>query len=333
MVPLRDRLVAGLLTGLSWQPYALWPLLLIGLPAFTLVVRGVRRRRAFGLGYVFGLAMLGVSISWIHVLGVWIAILLIAFEALFFALLGLVINLVSVLRWWPLAAACCWVLIEFAYARIPLGGFGWGKLAYTGVDTPLAGFYPLIGVAGVSFLVALLGQLVAYGGAPAVAGPSTEAPGADGAGGDRAGGGHRAAWDFGSPNCRSPIRRRNRRSASASSRATSRAAASRRSGRARTVTNNHLAETVNLTVKARLGQVQQPDFILWPENSTDIDPLLDGATRATVQAAAEVAGRPILVGAVLAGPGPGRAPDRRPVVGPRARGRRPVRQAQSGPVR
>ncbi len=67
-------LLAGVLTGLSWQPYGLWPLLLIGLPAFTLVVRGVRRRRAFGLGYVYGLAMLGVSISWIHVLGVWIAV-------------------------------------------------------------------------------------------------------------------------------------------------------------------------------------------------------------------------------------------------------------------
>ena len=56
-------------------------------------------------------------------------------------------------------------------------------------------------------------------------------------------------------------------------------------------------------MKARLGQVPQPDFILWPENSTDIDPLLDPVTRATVQSAAEVAGRPILVGAVLEGPG------------------------------
>ena len=75
-------------------------------------------------------------------------------------------------------------------------------------------------------------------------------------------------------------------------------------GRARSVTNNHLAETVNLSVKARLGEVPQPDFILWPENSTDIDPLLDATTRATVQTAAEVAERPILVGAVLEGPGP-----------------------------
>ena len=75
-------------------------------------------------------------------------------------------------------------------------------------------------------------------------------------------------------------------------------------GRARSVTNNHLAETIDLTARARLGQVAQPDFLLWPENSTDIDPTLDPLTGATVQAAAQVAGVPILVGAAMQGPGP-----------------------------
>ncbi|MCW2810017.1 MAG: ppm2, partial [Friedmanniella sp.] len=74
-------------------------------------------------------------------------------------------------------------------------------------------------------------------------------------------------------------------------------------GRARTVTNNHLAETVRLMQKVDAGELPRPDFVLWPENSTDIDPLLDAQTRATVQSAAGVAGRPILVGAVTEGPG------------------------------
>ena len=82
--------------------------------------------------------------------------------SLFFGLLGLTLTLVSRLRWWPLAAACCWVLIEYAYSRIPFGGFGWTRIAYAAVDTPLAGFFPIIGVAGVSFVVALLGQLIAW---------------------------------------------------------------------------------------------------------------------------------------------------------------------------
>ena len=74
-------------------------------------------------------------------------------------------------------------------------------------------------------------------------------------------------------------------------------------GRARSVTNNHLSETVDLMTRARLGQVAEPDFLLWPENSTDIDPTRDPVTRQTVEAAADIAGRPILVGAVMQGPG------------------------------
>jgi len=78
-------LAAGVALGLSWQPYGFWPLLLVGIPALTLSVRQLPLRRSFGLGYLFGLAMLTVSISWLHVLGVWVAALLIIFEALFFA--------------------------------------------------------------------------------------------------------------------------------------------------------------------------------------------------------------------------------------------------------
>jgi apolipoprotein N-acyltransferase len=74
-------------------------------------------------------------------------------------------------------------------------------------------------------------------------------------------------------------------------------------GRARSVTNNHLSETIQLMTRARLGEVPEPDFLLWPENSTDIDPTADQLTKLTVQAAAEVADRPILVGAVMQGPG------------------------------
>ncbi len=297
-------LLAGIALGLSWQPYGLWPLLGVGIPAFTLAVRGVRPLVAVGLGYLFGLTMLTLAISWVHVLGTWIAALLILFVALFFGLLGLALTLVSRLPWWPLAAACCWVLIEYAYSRIPLGGFGWTRIGYAAVDTPLAGFYPIIGVAGVSFVAALIGQLIAWivltawmarRGGPArlshlfiaVAGavsllllgsalrlyqvePEVTSAGSVRVGivqGNIPGRGIEAM------------------------------------GRARSVTNNHLSETIKLMTKARVGEVPLPDFLLWPENSTDIDPTVDPLTRLTVQAAADVADRPILVGAVMQGPG------------------------------
>jgi apolipoprotein N-acyltransferase len=294
--------LAGLATGLSWQPYGLWPLLVLSLPAFTLAVFGQPLRRSFGLGYAYGLAMLTVSVNWLHVLGWWVAALLIVFMALFFGILGLALSLVSRLKLWPLAAACCWVMVEFAYSRAPFGGFGWTRIAYAAVDTPLAGYLPMIGVVGLSFAVALVGQLIAWAIAPSSSSttarrrrrivisaglivvlllggtalrsyqpePAVPAAGTVNVGvvqGNVPGRGIEAL------------------------------------GRARSVTNNHLTETVDLMTKARLGRLPMPDFILWPENSTDIDPQLDPVTRSVVWSSARIAGRPILVGAVTEGPG------------------------------
>lgn len=296
----------GVLAGLAWQPYGIWPLLLVGIPLFVVACYGQRPRRGFGLGYIFGLAMLAVTIGWIQVLGLWIAVLLVLFEALFFGLLGLALTLVTRLKLWPLWAACAWMAVEFAYSRAPFDGFGWVRLGYAAVDTPIAGFLPLIGVAGVSFLVAL--SVMGF------------------------------AWlvltALGSDRSRQEWRERGRAlvrpagTVLAAIILLAAAGAGLRDlqfepaggtagtvtvgvvqgnvpgkgiaamGRARSVTNNHLSETIDLTAKWRLGSVAEPDFILWPENSTDIDPMLDATTNQVVQSAAEVAGKPILVGAV-----------------------------------
>ena len=154
--------LAGLTLGLTWQPFGWWPLLAVSIPAFTLVVRNQPLRRSFGLGYLFGLGLLTIAVNWVHVLGLWVVALLIVFEALFFGILGVLLSLLSRLRWWPVAAAAAWVLVEFAYARVPFGGFGWIRLAYAAVDTPLSGFLPVIGVAGLSFVVALMAQIIAW---------------------------------------------------------------------------------------------------------------------------------------------------------------------------
>ena len=206
-----------------------------------------------------------------------------------------------------MAAAAAWVLVEYAYSHIPFGGFGWIRLAYAGVDTPLSGFLPVLGVAGLTFVVALAAQIIAWCAhtvwsmrtaatklrprtfvVPAVAlllllavpvglrfyqvEPEQTAAG---------------QVDVGIVQGNIPGR------------------GIEAMGRARSVTNNHLSETVNLFTRVRLGQERQPDFVLWPENSTDIDPTVDPVTRLTVDAAAQVAGRPILVGAVMRGPGEG----------------------------
>jgi apolipoprotein N-acyltransferase len=201
-------------------------------------------------------------------------------------------------------------MIEFGYARIPFGGFGWTRLGYAAVDTPLAGFFPIVGVVGVSFLVALVGQLVAW-----IALSAT-----------------RTRWGTLEVTVRRSLRPlvtvaaltlalvlvglglRSFQVEPAAGRAGSLNVGIVQGnvpgrgiealGRARSVTDNHLSETVNLMARSRVGLVQRPDFLLWPENSTDIDPLRDRVTNQVVQSAAAVSGVPILVGAVTEGPGP-----------------------------
>src|SRR5699024_5258907 len=62
---------------------------------------------------------------------------------------------------------------------------------------------------------------------------------------------------------------------------------------AREVTGNHMAGTSRLIEEH--GQV---DLVLWPENASDYDPRIDEEAREMVNAAAEVAGVPMLVGTV-----------------------------------
>lgn len=296
----------GVAVGLAFQPYAIWPLAFLGVAGLTVAVHGTRPRRAFALGYLFGLGLLGVAINWVRVIASYAAVALIGFEALFFAVLAVAISLVGRRRFWPLAAAAAWSGTEYVYARYPFGGFGWTRIAYTAVDTPLAGLLPMIGVAGLSFTVALLAQAVAWLVIRLVAGPRSgrrpvlrllTAPLALwlvllGAGlalrgwnPDPAGGIGRSA--------RVGIVQGNVPGTGIDA-----------MGRMRTVTANHVKETEALMAGVRSGRYPQPDFVLWPENSTDIDPTVDPITARQVETAALAVGRPIFVGAVMYGPGP-----------------------------
>ena len=291
---------AGIVTALAFQPYNAWPLVVVGVAMLTLLVKGIPGRAAFGTGYLFGVAFLALTVGWTYVIAVPVALLLIVVWALWFALIGALTALVTRLPAWPLWTAALWVLVEYLYSRVPWGGFGWTRLAFTQADSPLAGLFPYIATTGVSFVVALLGTGLAW----AVTAYRTTA------GRQRmlsvavvalayvlAVGGGVVARAVVHP-------------------ATSRDAITvgmvqgnvdgvglEAFGRARTVTNNHLSETVTLMAKARAGLVPKPDFVLWPENSTDIDPVLDAETRQVVENSVKVAGVPILVGAVTQGPG------------------------------
>ena len=74
--------------------------------------------------------------------------------------------------------------------------------------------------------------------------------------------------------------------------------------RAEQVLDNHVAQTMKLAREVDSGQVARPQLVVWPENASDVDPLADPQAGALITKAVRAVGAPVLVGAILDGPGP-----------------------------
>ncbi|MDN8623402.1 apolipoprotein N-acyltransferase [Corynebacterium sp. 23_3061] len=64
----------------------------------------------------------------------------------------------------------------------------------------------------------------------------------------------------------------------------------------RAVLANHRDATLALARRIEEHKSPKPDFVVWPENSSDVDPFLDPLAQDEIQQAAEAVGVPILVG-------------------------------------
>jgi apolipoprotein N-acyltransferase len=69
------------------------------------------------------------------------------------------------------------------------------------------------------------------------------------------------------------------------------------------VLDNHVTQTVLLADAVRVGEAARPDLVIWPENSSDIDPYRNPDAADAITRAARAIGAPVLVGAVVDGPG------------------------------
>ncbi|GAA4902202.1 apolipoprotein N-acyltransferase [Tessaracoccus lubricantis] len=281
----------GLLIGAGQAPMGVWPATVTGLALFTWLVAGRRPGSAFAHGVLVGLAMNALTVSWVSVLGAWVGVALVVFLSLWWGLLALVVSRLVRLRFWPLLVPAAWVAMEFASGRIPFGGFSWTRLGFTVIDQPMSGWLGFVGVTGASYLVALVANALLFAlldrrrrvrvlaGTVAifvVGGLLNLAPHAEPE--------TKMTIAVVQPN----VNREEHGTASY----------------ARSVTNNALSETVFALAEARTNGGPAPDFVLWPENATDVDPIDDPVTRRMVEVAALLAEVPIFVGAVMNGPEP-----------------------------
>ncbi|RZU18275.1 apolipoprotein N-acyltransferase [Streptomyces sp. BK239] len=299
LVPAVVAALSGILLYVSFPPRTLWWLALPAFAGFGWAVRGRRWKAALGLGYLFGLGFLLPLLVWTGVEvgpGPWLALVVI--EAVFVALAGVGIAAVSRLPAWPVWAAAVWIAGEAARARVPFRGFPWGKIAFgqaDGVFLPLAavGGTPVLGFAVVlcgfglyeavrvglerrrtrevrraAAAVALVSLAV-----PVVAAVAARPLVSDTAQDGTAtvaviqGNVPRLGLEF--------------------------------NAQRRAVLDYHARETERLAAEVKAGKAPRPDFVLWPENSSDIDPFANADAAAVIERAAKAIDAPISVGGVV----------------------------------
>ena len=281
-------LAAGVLLALAFEPLALTWLIPVAVAGLALTTRGLPATRAWLPGLFFGVGFYFTLVYWMRAVGTdaWIA--LAAIEAGFYAVLGSAAALLGRLRWWPAWFAAAWVATETIRSSWPFSGMPWGRLAFATADTPVANVLPYAGSTGVSFLLALSGSLLAWlvvargrdrwvaggvlvGLAALLLVPTLAPyqPSREGeiivasVQGDVPGDGDDILLDF------------------------------------RQVTENNVQATIDLADEVAAGRSPRPDFVVWPENSTAVDPFEDATTNAGILAASEAIGVPILVGAIV----------------------------------
>lgn len=169
------NLFAGAITTLAFAPFNQVWLVFISLGVLFVTCLRVLPRSAFFNAWMFGLGFQLTGICWLYnslyyhggspvFLAVVMILLLAMVLAMFPAVAIYMVNrytsasvVVRLVLLYPLT----WALFEWMQG-IVLTGFAWMQIGYTQIDTPLAGFAPLVGSHGVSLLVAVIvGAMVA----------------------------------------------------------------------------------------------------------------------------------------------------------------------------
>ncbi|MGL5810070.1 MAG: apolipoprotein N-acyltransferase [Nocardioides sp.] len=283
-------LLSGLCLSAAFEPLAQPWLIPFSVAGLVISVYRLPATRAWIPGVVYGIGFQFSLLWWMRAIGpdAWLA--LSGLEALFFAPLGSALAVISAARYWPLWTAAAWVVTEELRSRFPFGGMPWGRLAYASIDTSVAGWLPWVGATGTGLVWATVGATMAWwavegmrrrrlalAGALAVGGliglpmaiPYSPSPSGEivvaAVQGGVPGDGTDVLFDH------------------------------------RQVTANHVRATRALADEVADGRVEPPDLVIWPENSTAVDPFTDPDVNAGIAQANAAIETPLLLGAIVQG--------------------------------
>ena len=292
--------LSGMLLALAYPTPSQWWWAPISVAIFSALAWNQPKRLSAIIGFVYGLVAFLVQHIWLTVVGVDATWILSIYLAIWIGAIGIVISIMSraITRKvipWPiglLAISSVWILEEFLRGRYPFGGYPWARLAFSQADSPLAFWSRIGGIAWLSFVVVAIAVACvgiffiasmrtkitltlfitasflipitlshAYGSVDPDASDSTITIGVVQGGTPQTGMG---AMDV-----------------------------------RRAVLDNHVKQTMELAQKVQRGEEPQPEIVIWPENSSDLDPFVEPDAAALIDEAAKAIGVPILVGAVV----------------------------------
>lgn len=160
--------LGGLCALLAFPPYDLWMLLPVALALLgaALLVRSPWLGAAVSL--LWGAAFFIPLTEWASTYAgsmPWIALGVV--QALYIVVFGVLARAVMVRRGLgpssAIVVSALWVGVETLRSHVPWGGLPWGASGFALADSPLLNLGPWIGMAGMAFVVALLGQLLLCG--------------------------------------------------------------------------------------------------------------------------------------------------------------------------
>ncbi len=287
----------GLAVFAASPPLDVWPLAFLGPGLLVVALTGRSLRGSFGCGLVFGLALFVPLLSWLINVAWYAWAGLAGAEAVIFAIVCIGQRLLLELPFWPSLVAAWWVAAEALRDRWPFA-FPWGRLAMSQSVAPDVRWVAVGGAPLLTFLVALTSAMAArYVLVSLGAGPSRRAlvgglaavvtAGLVLAGGllpvDPVGGAPTAtvaAIQGNVPRARNLSQLLNDSQ----------------------VTQNHVAATAKLAAQVKAGRLPAPDVVIWPEDSTGLDPREYPSLYAEIMGAVDNVRKPILVGEVLQNP-------------------------------
>ena len=169
-------LLAGIAMPLAFAPFYFYPVGLLSVSLLFLTWQGIDGNQAAIRGFLFGLGLFGVGVSWVYVaiyefgqasmlLASLLTALFVAFFALYLAALGWGIKKITAKRNFTaidyvLLLPLAWLFFEWFKGWF-LTGFPWLELGVSQIEGPLSGYTPVVGALGVSLIAAMSAGLLA----------------------------------------------------------------------------------------------------------------------------------------------------------------------------